>query len=144
MPYLCQAAPFSPSVRKFRTKPLEGKDASMRINRPDFAGWRTLNRRRVVRLPSQAPELHVAQFDHSLVRRPLDWGQAVRAAAARLNESRVLPDTNDQSVVEGMAERLAPLLVAYGKLAEEVDRMQAGADESPVNRRAGERSTTRH
>ena len=61
--------------------------------------------------------------------RPLDWGQAVDAAAARLEESWVRPDETHQVVASGLADELAATLCAYGMMAAEVDHMHHREEE---------------
>jgi len=70
-------------------------------------------------LPAAAPDNDVRPHDP----RPLDWGQAVDAAAARLEESWVRPDTTGHMLSSGLAEELAATLCAYGMVAAEVDHM---------------------
>jgi len=55
----------------------------------------------------------------------------VRAAAARLNGTFCLPDPMDDPLIVGLAHELAPLLCAYGRAGQEVDRMEATAPEPP-------------
>jgi hypothetical protein len=71
---------------------------------------------------------HVVPVNHPPTQPPLDWQQALRAAASRLNEKWLLPATRDHPAVADMAVQLAALVCAYGKLSEEVDRMQARPD----------------
>ncbi len=73
-----------------------------------------------------------AHPSHPPNRSPLDWDLAVRVAAARLKETYVLPDTAGLPTPAAAVQRLAALLCAYGKLAEEADRMQAHAAEPPA------------
>ena len=61
---------------------------------------------------------------HSLESRTVDWGQAVCAAAGRLNEAWALPQTTCHPAGAGVEEELAALLCAYGVLTTEVDRMR--------------------
>jgi hypothetical protein len=75
--------------------------------------------------------------------RPLDWNLAVRVAAARLSEQAILPDTMGYALLTGEAQRLAALLCAYGKLAEEADRMQRRADEAPAGPQQRQASASR-
>jgi hypothetical protein len=65
---------------------------------------------------------------------PLDWNQALQVAAARLGEQYILADTAKHPLLADQVQWLAALLCAYGKLAEEVDRMQARAAEPPVSK----------
>ncbi len=76
-----------------------------------------------------------ARHNHPPEFGPLNWDQAVRAAAARLAEEDVPPDTASDPLLAGHTAWLAGLLCAYGKLADEVDRMQARAYELPVSKR---------
>ena len=70
------------------------------------------------------------------IARPLDWDLAVRVAAARLKETYVLPDTGGHPSPAAEVQELAALLSAYGKLAEERDRMQARAGDLRVGKPA--------
>jgi hypothetical protein len=63
--------------------------------------------------------------NHSFHSFNLDWDDAVRAAAARLDEGWELSDTKCGPQVE---EELAAFLCAYGMLGEAVERMDAGCD----------------
>src|SRR5271167_5032860 len=112
-------------------KPFEGKDASMRINRSYVPVWKTAQHGRLARFPARPVKPGVAGCNDLREPRPLDWDQAVRAAKARLNEQCVLPDTMDHPLVADQAAWLAGLLCAYGKLADEVDHMEARADATP-------------
>ena len=56
--------------------------------------------------------------------RPVDWGHVVDAAAARLEESWVHPDTTGNMLASGLADELAATLCAYGMEAAEVDHMR--------------------
>ena len=60
--------------------------------------------------------------------RPLDWDQAVDAAAARLEESWVRPDETGRMLSSGMADEFAATLCAFGMVAEEVVHMQVHSD----------------
>jgi hypothetical protein len=121
-------------------KHLEGKDASMRVNRPTIVGGNTAQRHRLVRPPPPVPEPGEIRFNHPIESRPLDWEHAVRAAAGRLSEKWVLSDTIRHPVMDGLARQLAALLCAYGMLPAEVERMETHADEPP----AGTLSTLAH
>jgi len=68
-----------------------------------------------------APVADLAILPHDP--RPLDWGHVVDAAAARLDESWVRPDTTGHMLASGLAEELAATLCAYGMVAAEVDHM---------------------
>jgi hypothetical protein len=70
-------------------------------------------------LPAPVPAPVVRAHDP----RPLDWGHAVDAAAARLEESWVRPDSTGHMLASGLAEELAATLCAYGMMAAEVDHM---------------------
>lgn len=80
-----------------------------------------------------------AAVDDRVVRpppaRPLDWSHAVNAAAARLEESWVRPDSTGHMLASGLAEELAATLCAFGMVASEVDHMRghavAAADDEP-------------
>jgi hypothetical protein len=83
---------------------------------------------------------NVTHFDHSPGSEPLDWDQAVRVAATRLNEQHVVPDTMGHKLLGDETERLgdeaeglAALLCAYGKLAEEVACRHPPADEPLIS-----------
>jgi len=67
--------------------------------------------------------------------RPLDWGHVVDAAAARLEESWVRPDSTGHMLASGLAEELAATLCAYGMVAAEVDHMHDHEDALPADRR---------
>jgi hypothetical protein len=60
--------------------------------------------------------------------RPLDWDNAVHAAAARLEESWVLPDATGRMLSSGLAGELAATLCAFGMVAAEVEHMLDHAD----------------
>ncbi len=57
---------------------------------------------------------------------PLNWQHALDAAAARVNEKWIIPETGSHPSVDLMGEELAALLCAYGFLTEESDRMHWG------------------
>jgi hypothetical protein len=63
--------------------------------------------------------------------RPLDWGHVVDAAAARLEESWVRPDSTGHMLASGLAEELAATLCAYGMVAEEVGHMHDHEEAHP-------------
>ena len=69
--------------------------------------------------------------------RPLDWGNAVDAAAARLEEAWVHPDDTGRMLASGLADELAATLCAFGMVAAEVDHMHNRADKQ---RTGGERT----
>jgi hypothetical protein len=75
-------------------------------------------------LQSPVPELVIRPHDP----RPLDWGHVVDAAAARLEESWVRPDSTGHMLASGLAEELAATLCAYGMVAAEVDHMRDHED----------------
>lgn len=54
-----------------------------------------------------------------------DWAEAVRVAAARLREKFGIDGDDSDPALTAMAQELAVFLCAYGKLAEEVDRLAA-------------------
>ncbi len=94
--------------------------------RPNVAVRKSDEPRDVAQLPGRvvAPE---PDCPKNLPNRPLlDWAQAVRVATARLKEKLDMLDGggNIPEIAE-MAEELAVFICAYGKLAEEVDRMEA-------------------
>ncbi|HEX3992856.1 MAG TPA: hypothetical protein VHX39_16925 [Acetobacteraceae bacterium] len=64
--------------------------------------------------------------------RPLDWGHVVDAAAARLEESWVRPDSTGHMLASGLAEELAATLCAYGMVAMEVDHMHDHEGANPA------------
>jgi len=101
----------------------------MRIDRPAFARHTRPTWRREAR--SRLPE--VVPVNRKREEPPLDWRQALWAAASRLNETWILPTTRGHPAVADMAARLAMLVCAYGKLAEEVDRMEARPDAPPLS-----------
>jgi hypothetical protein len=105
----------------------------MRTNRSDVPVWKTAQHGRLARAPVLPLKPVVARPNESPEPRPLDWDQAVRAAKARLTEQCVLPDTMDDPLVADQVAWLAALLCAYDKLADEVDRMEAHANETSVN-----------
>ena len=65
--------------------------------------------------------------------RPLDWGQVVDAAAARLEESWVRPDATGYMAASGLADEFAATLCAYGMVADEVEHMRDRMDETPTH-----------
>ena len=79
-------------------------------------------------LPAPASDSVVLPHDP----RPLDWGHVVDAAAARLEESWVRPDTTGHMLASGLAEELAATLCAYGMVAAEVDHMHDHGDALPA------------
>ncbi len=72
---------------------------------------------------------------------PLDWGHVVDAAAARLEESWVRPDSTGHMLASGLAEELAATLCAYGMVAAEVDHMHDHEDALTVGSRWAPRRT---
>lgn len=54
----------------------------------------------------------------------LDWEHAVRAAAARLAGQSASPDASVHPLIRGQAAWQAALITAFGKLAEEVERLR--------------------
>jgi hypothetical protein len=86
-----------------------------------------------------APELTATAEGTEVVRprpshdaRPLDWGHAVDAAAARLEESWVSPDLTGYMAASGLADEFAATLCAYGMVADEVAHMHDRMDETPI------------
>jgi hypothetical protein len=79
-------------------------------------------------MPAPAPKPIIRSHDA----RPLDWGHVVDAAAARLEESWVRPDSTGHMLASGLAEELAATLCAYGMSAAEVDHMHDQEDALPV------------
>jgi hypothetical protein len=82
-------------------------------------------------MPAPPPDLAIRPHDP----RPLDWGHVVDAAAARLEESWVRPDSTGHMLASGLAEELAATLCAYGMSAAEVDHMHDHEDALPVDLR---------
>jgi hypothetical protein len=82
-------------------------------------------------MPAPAPNPVVRPHDP----RPLDWGHVVDAAAARLEESWVRPDSTGHMLASGLAEELAATLCAYGMSAAEVDHMHDHEDALPAGSR---------
>jgi len=81
----------------------------------------------VVALPDSVSRPHDA--------RPLDWGHVVDAAAARLEESWVRPDSTGHMLASGLADELAATLCAYGMVASEIDHMHDHEDTLLAGRR---------
>jgi hypothetical protein len=79
-------------------------------------------------LPAPVPNSVLPPAD-----RPLDWGHAVDAAAARLEESWVRPDATGHMLASGLAGELAATLCAYGMVAAEVDHMHGQESGSPIS-----------
>lgn len=75
------------------------------------------------RLPAEVPESAGGPVIQPHDPSPLDWGHAVEAAAARLDEAWVRPDTTGRMLASGLADEFAATLCAYGMVAEEVDHM---------------------
>ena len=101
------------------------KEDLVRVVRRKVAIRKSVESRDVGQLPAWgvAPEPDVAK---NLTNRPaLDWSQAVRAATSRLKEKLNIVGGGDVPQLREMAEDLAVLICAYGRLAEEVDRMEA-------------------
>jgi hypothetical protein len=61
---------------------------------------------------------------------PLDWDHALEAAAARLIESSIEPDTIAHMEASGQANEFAATLCAYGLLVEEVEHMHRREDDT--------------
>jgi hypothetical protein len=62
----------------------------------------------------------------------VDWADAVDAAAARLIESWVSPDTTDHIVASGLADEFAATLCAYGMAPAEVAHYVSGHLDDPL------------
>lgn len=106
-------------------KNLGRKDRLVRVVRSNVAVRKSLEPRDVGQWPARgiAPEPDTAK---NLTNRPLlDWSQAVRAATARLKEKLGIVGGGDIPQLREMAEELAVFICAYGRLAEEVERMEA-------------------
>jgi hypothetical protein len=103
----------------------------MRTDRPAVAVCNLGPVHRWMEAPVQAFEPHMETCDHVVKLRPLDWDMVVRAAADRLNGTFGLPDPMDDPLLVDLAHELAPLLCAYGRAGQEVDRMEATATEPP-------------
>jgi hypothetical protein len=82
-------------------------------------------------VPAPVPDPAIRPHDP----RPLDWGHVVDAAAARLEESWVRPDSTGHMLASGLAEELAATLCAYGMVAAEVDHMHDHEDALPAGLR---------
>jgi hypothetical protein len=67
-------------------------------------------------MPGPGPGGYVEPGD----REPIEWADAVDAAAARLSESWIVPDTADHMVDSGLADEFAATLCAYGVAPTEV------------------------
>jgi len=89
-----------------------------------------------VRSPGQTPDPHSALFRQPIDGGPVEWADAVDAAAARLIESWVNPDTTDHIVASGLADEFAATLCAYGMApAEVVHHMREHMDETAAGQR---------
>jgi hypothetical protein len=88
----------------------------------------------VPNLPAAVSVRDIDCLKHLLESPPLDlaWDDAIRAAAARLKESWLLPETRNHPAVAALAVELAAFLCAYGLLADEVRRGRAQADNPAV------------
>ena len=107
---------------------------SMCLLRPNTTLQHTSERLCVLNLPAAVSVPNIDCLNHLLESPPLDleWDDAIRAAAARLKESWLLPETQHHPAVATLAVELAAFLCAYGLLAEEVRRSQAQADNPAV------------
>jgi hypothetical protein len=89
------------------------------------------------RIPPPPAPLPAPDATHASLR-PLDWAEAVHTAESRIAERLPLSDTADYPVRSEIAQRLASLVIAYGRLDEEVRRQvtrnepPAGAEPAPV------------
>jgi hypothetical protein len=113
------------SSRAPPAKNLGRKHRLIQIVRPKVAGGTSIEPGDVGPLAVRgvAPELGAAK---NLPNRPLlDWALAVRAATARLKEKLNIAECGNIPELREMAEELAVFICAYGKLAEEVGRMEA-------------------
>lgn len=124
------------SRQKHLSQPLSGasppagvsrKGGTIRIVRPVVAVQKSAEALGVAQLAALVVTPERDQPNNSQIRPLLDWDQAVRVATARLSEKFVMHDGKDSPAVAEMAQELAAFLCAYGKLAEEVDRMGARA-----------------
>ncbi len=120
------------------SKGLVRKNGLIWMARPNVAVRKSAEPRDVAQLLGRvvAPE---PDCPKNLPNRPLlDWAQAVRVATARLKEKLDMLDGGNIPEMAEMAEELAVFICAYGKLAEEVDRLEArektaGKAGSPIN-----------
>jgi|HubBroStandDraft_1064217.scaffolds.fasta_scaffold152721_1 hypothetical protein len=67
---------------------------------------------------------------------PLDWDHALEAAAARLIEASIEPDTIAHMEESGQANEFAATLCAYGLLVEEVEHMHRREDDAKATQPA--------
>jgi hypothetical protein len=100
----------------------------MRTNRRDIVLRKITQSRRVARWP-ETPGPDGPRRNRWLDPALLDWDHAVRTAAVRLAGHDALPDNVIHPLLRGQAEWLAALLTAFGKLADEVDRLPERTDE---------------
>jgi hypothetical protein len=84
---------------------------------PDISGFHTADT-----APISPKTTETGRFMRSLESGPTDWDEAVSAAAARLSDASVLPETRDHASGFGIEEELAALLCAYGVFSEDIDR----------------------
>ncbi|MGD0432145.1 MAG: hypothetical protein ABSA58_13740 [Acetobacteraceae bacterium] len=88
------------------------------------------------RQPGLNPDPGSGLFGQSQDCGPIDWADAVDAAAARLIETWVNPDTTDHIVASGLADEFAATLCAYGMAPAEVaHHMQDHMDEMGIGQR---------
>lgn len=104
----------------------------MRTRRPNDMARKTVERPCVPSLLARTSEPESGCLNHSLETRPVDWDQAMCAAAARLNEGWLLPETGNHPAVAELVWELAALMCAYGLVAEEVGRGPARASKLPI------------
>jgi hypothetical protein len=79
-------------------------------------------------LPAPVVEPAAVRVAQAEDRPPLDWGHAVDAAAARLEEVWSRPDPEGHMLALGLADELAATLSAYHMTAAEADHRQDRAD----------------
>ncbi|MGO8740142.1 hypothetical protein [Rhodoblastus sp.] len=117
--------PYRRSSGALPSKNLGRKDGLVRVVRRKVAVAKSVEPQDVGQLPARgrAPGPDAAR---NLTNRPaLDWSQAVCAATSRLKEKLNIVGGGDVPQLREMAEDLAVLICAYGRLAEEVERMMA-------------------
>jgi len=108
----------------------------MPTNLPNTLVESIMDRPDAARLPAPVPDVGPGLVAQPHDPPPLDWGQAVDAAAARLDESWVRPDATGHMLASGLADELAATLCAYGMVAAEVDHMHDRADDLAASRDA--------
>ncbi len=107
------------------TKGLVRKDGLIRVVRPNVAVRKRAEPQDVAQLSGRVVAPEPDSLNNLRTRPLLDWAQAVRVATARLKEKLDMLDGSDIPEIAEMAEELAVFICVYGKLAEEVDRMEA-------------------